>query len=665
MTPPLGLVGAALAFWGWQTGWLAIAVPLAVALELRHAMRPAWTLDAQSIHRVADLCSLALIALGAYLLVTLEAPRAARTVIGMAQWLPLTFAPLAFVQAYATRAPLDVSVLFITLRNRPSTGIQVDFGFLYVIACVIGAAGANLRTEMYYAGVAVFAAWSLWELRSRRYPRLAPFILLFGASVLGYAGHVSLNRLQAALTEWAGELADSAAQTNPYRARTDIGHIGELKLSDRILFRVSLPAGEPTPVLLHRASYNRYASQAWSAPRVGLETLAGDAASGWTLREGANREAAIEVLEHTRSGKALLSLPSGAAQVEGLPPSHVRRNRLGSVMVETAPGFLRYRAYRSPGGAVEGPPDEADTALPDGERATLRQIASRLDLYGVPQNEARRRIERFFAEHFRYSTWQEASPQGIVTPLDSFLTRTRAGHCEYFATATVLLLREAGIPARYATGFSVQERGARGDYVVRERHAHAWARAWLDSAWVDIDTTPGQWFALEAAQASAWETLGDAWAWLKFAWGRMQTSEQDALPRPLLLSALAVLFAWLAWRVMRSVRKREAPAAPLRARPDPPGADSEFRAIEHALAERGLGRATGEAVFEWLARLDRAGLDAAALEELAAIARLHYRLRFDPQPMGRSNRQELKDRVKRWIDAGVAPMPEEQDRLRV
>ncbi|MBT8330725.1 MAG: transglutaminase-like domain-containing protein, partial [Deltaproteobacteria bacterium] len=39
--------------------------------------------------------------------------------------------------------------------------------------------------------------------------------------------------------------------------------------------------------------------------------------------------------------------------------------------------------------------------------------------------------------------------------IENFLTRSRSGHCEYFATATVLLLRQAGIPARYARGYSV------------------------------------------------------------------------------------------------------------------------------------------------------------------------------------------------------------------
>ena len=103
MNTPFGMVGAALLFWGWQTGWLALAVPLALAIEARFVWKPAWMLDAEGINRFADLSSLALIAVGAWFLVTLEAPRAARTVIGMAQWLPITLVPLALAQAYPVK----------------------------------------------------------------------------------------------------------------------------------------------------------------------------------------------------------------------------------------------------------------------------------------------------------------------------------------------------------------------------------------------------------------------------------------------------------------------------------------------------------------------------------------------------------------------------------
>ena len=54
-------------------------------------------------------------------------------------------------------------------------------------------------------------------------------------------------------------------------------------------------------------------------------------------------------------------------------------------------------------------------------------------------------LTRFFDSKFRYSLDLKISGMD-VTPLADFLLRTRAGHCEYFATAATLLLRKAGIP---------------------------------------------------------------------------------------------------------------------------------------------------------------------------------------------------------------------------
>lgn len=62
-----------------------------------------------------------------------------------------------------------------------------------------------------------------------------------------------------------------------------------------------------------------------------------------------------------------------------------------------------------------------------------------------------------------------------TTPLSTFLLKNRSGHCEYFATATTLLLREVGIPARYAIGFSVSEFSPlENQFIVRGRDSHAW-----------------------------------------------------------------------------------------------------------------------------------------------------------------------------------------------
>ena len=113
-------------------------------------------------------------------------------------------------------------------------------------------------------------------------------------------------------------------------------------------------------------------------------------------------------------------------------------------------------------------------------------------------------VQKHFAAGFGYSLFQPGATTAIA-PLVDFMQRTRAGHCEYFASATALLLRAGGIPARYATGYSVQEWNEReGAYLVRVRHAHSWVRVWINGGWREIDTTPATWAVMEAEAAPWW-----------------------------------------------------------------------------------------------------------------------------------------------------------------
>ena len=70
VSPPPLLLGAALIFWGWQTGFLLVAIPLAVLIEAAGALR--WRLDLSStdFHRVTDLCTLLIFVTGVYLFST-------------------------------------------------------------------------------------------------------------------------------------------------------------------------------------------------------------------------------------------------------------------------------------------------------------------------------------------------------------------------------------------------------------------------------------------------------------------------------------------------------------------------------------------------------------------------------------------------------------------
>lgn len=74
--------------------------------------------------------------------------------------------------------------------------------------------------------------------------------------------------------------------------------------------------------------------------------------------------------------------------------------------------------------------------------------------------------------------------------LQHFLSEGR-GYCVHFATAGALMLRAQGIPARYASGYTVQLDG-QGRGAVLDSDAHAWVEVYIDGyGWHPVEMTPG------------------------------------------------------------------------------------------------------------------------------------------------------------------------------
>ena len=84
MPPPL--LGAALLFWGWQTGFLLVGLAMALALEARTLVRSRWDLERADFNRVSDLSAVLLVVVGVYQAAANESARAVTSII---QWLPL------------------------------------------------------------------------------------------------------------------------------------------------------------------------------------------------------------------------------------------------------------------------------------------------------------------------------------------------------------------------------------------------------------------------------------------------------------------------------------------------------------------------------------------------------------------------------------------------
>ena len=71
-----------------------------------------------------------------------------------------------------------------------------------------------------------------------------------------------------------------------------------------------------------------------------------------------------------------------------------------------------------------------------------------------------------------------------------FLQEQDTGYCVHFATAATVLLRAAGIPARYVEGYMFQTAAGETRYVY-EANAHAWVEYYLPNmGWVILEATP-------------------------------------------------------------------------------------------------------------------------------------------------------------------------------
>ena len=648
---PRGLFGAALLFWGWQTGFLAVAAGMALALEARHLVRWRWDLSRADFNRVSDLSAVLLVVIAVYQIVGNES---ARAITGLFQWLPLTVFPLVFCQLYSAAGTVDASIFFWSLRrradaepSRPAT--PVDLTYPYFALVVLASSAANVRTASFYVGLCTLTAWALWRLRSPRYATASWAAAVAGAVALGYAGHVGLTELQRALEQRASAwlLEYIRRDTDPYRNSTAIGQLGTVKLSDAIVLRVEGGAGRP-PSLLRDAAYNVYSSPVWFATDAAFTAVRsqGDGAS-WTLAEAVPASDSITISAYLRRGKGMLAMPAGTTRLDGLVVVELSRNRLGAVKVEEGLGLVRYDARFGRAAVSDGPPTPADLAIPPREADVVARVISEVSRGRRTPAETVDAIRAFFLGRFTYSRFLRGTPID-ASPLEDFLLRTRAGHCEYFATATVHLLRAAGIPARYAVGYAVHEWSAlEGRYVVRASDAHSWALAWVDGAWREIDTTPPEWMG--DADTAALRPLTDLWSWLTFGFSRWRWGERDDRLTTSVGWLLVPLLAILGWRLYFRRRVSTPPPGPPRAAAPARGADSEFYLVERRLQALTFARAPGEPLSAWLARIDTARVPGVSVTALAPLLALHYRYRFDPRGLPSTDRDALAASAHGWL----------------
>ena len=613
----------ALAFWGWQSDMLVYAAAILLLVVISHRTPWRWEMEKAEFHRIGDLTA---VLLGFAIIYFYSSDSDTLAVYSILRWLPMLSLPLLLGQLYSMGQLLPLSALFYSMR-RYGIATTVDIRLPYAFLCILAAGSGNATDQSYFIGVTAFTLLVLWTNRSGRHTGVIWFLSFLLAGCLGYGIQTGLVKLQEGFEEWAVDwFADW--EPDPFKTRTAIGDRGKLKLSSRVILQVS-PDDFPLkyPLLLKEAAYDRYSGQYWTAGNSTFQTV--------TQLLQANTEPLIPtetalnhitVLHLLAQHSVLLALPNGMHSLQGPPEENLLRNKLGTIKWLETPPVVRYRIAYVASDKDASAPTPFDTQLIPSTAKMLEPLKQELGLSRLTPEQAVASIAIFFATRFAY-TLDLGNSRDEKEALADFLYRRHAGHCEYFATATALLLRVAGVPARYVVGYSVQEPDSDGKtYRVRQRHAHAWIEAYVNGAWQTLDNTPSRWAEEEAKADPWWQAMTDLWSdWAihfkVWQWERAKQDNKEAIPWWGWL--VIPLSAWLGWRLYQS-RKRVASLQGLQH--DDNSADQfedpEYaRLVEQLLAEGHPPRNLGETPLQWLRRL---GLNAHE-EQVLGYYRRRYR----------------------------------------
>lgn len=259
------------------------------------------------------------------------------------------------------------------------------------------------------------------------------------------------------------------------------GSIEELSQSDEVAFRVDFTGAPPPPAQRYWRAVVlwTYDGRAWrrgSEPPANLAYDSSGPALPYTLVLEASNKPWLPALDLPAR------VPEGTRLHAGFVLQTVQPVRERQRFLMAA--HLRYRVR----------------SLTDGERRAALQEpgASSARIQALVRGWRQRApddaavvgaaLNYFHKENFYYTL---QPPLLGADPVDEFLFDQRRGFCEHYASAFVVMMRAAGIPARVVTGYQGGEFNPVGNYlIVRQSDAHAWAEVWLGrEGWVRVDPT--------------------------------------------------------------------------------------------------------------------------------------------------------------------------------
>ncbi|NND90306.1 MAG: DUF3488 domain-containing transglutaminase family protein [Granulosicoccus sp.] len=424
------------------------------------------------------------------------------------------------------------------------------------------------------------------------------------------------------------------------------GSIGQLSQSDEVAFRVEFDGPVPSPDQRYWRGpvLSEFDGRHWSASPLRLETTpsfrgnpdsivdytvmlqphqqrwlfaldaavslprsfdaaadgTGNPAAGGQTENGSNPNAA------RRQSRVIGRLMSDGQMISGKPVSQVLRYRQSSVLLDSIRPARR--------------PSDETLFLPGRNTRTIAFANELRQSLDSDLAYAQAILDHFHREPFHYTL----RPQLLGdTPVDEFLFDTRAGFCEHYAAAFVVLMRGAGIPARVVTGYLGGEMNR--DYmIVRQSDAHAWTEAFIEGTWRRFDPTgavapsrveqglaaalPGESFVPRLSRRQAgW--IRDAqlrWDALNHGWQRLvvdfDNDSQDKLWDRLGLATPALWQITVIVLLLAATWCAVVLGLPGMGRSKPPPIERLWQRLCRVLGTHRLARAANESTSEYRAR---------------------------------------------------------------
>lgn len=639
--PPF-FIGTATIFWGFCAGWEYFSILAAVIFEASRVVKTRFDLKDMDFIRISDLSSIVMLILLLYSYLENE-PR--MIFLYFITTIPIVFMPLLFAQLFSTR---DTVIIGTAIGKGVHSHSPVDIRAPYLLMIFFATAASDTRNVWFF----IFTFLLIFILLSSSVKDLKTFVKYIAFSVVAVLISLTFSlgiiKAHMALREKMMEMYRNwynSQSSDPFKSSTAMGETGYLKLSGNIVMRVSPENREGIPMYLKNAEYNMLIGTVWYSRSKNSEPVFPEGEMEWQLfGEGAGERRMKISTWMGRNGKGILSLPVGSKRALKMDVAGIEKTGLGSILIDEGPDLLEFLITYDSKNRFEPFFDEKDLQIPEGEKDVVSQVMTKNQIKGVNDIQTLENIEKYFAG-FSYTLELEASSGESV--LDDFFNKTKSGHCEYFATATVLMLRAAGIPARYSNGYSVSEYSLlERSFIVRARDAHAWVTAFIGGKWVTVDTTPTQWRAVDKESRSIIEPVKDFFSWIRVQYENFRKQKNVLFNRALILIATVLTLFMMIKIYFRRKRVSGTDLKSDRFSGKIEGLDSPFYQVLIKCSSDGIGKNENETLRKWVIKNSEKLKEP---KDIMKMISLHEQLRFNPSSPKNDIRNELQKECDKWI----------------